>query len=253
MCGIFFSLSKSEFVYPAETTNRLINSRGPDSHQSHFIRVSFARDWPDFSDGDEPGSSIYLNFTSSVLALRGDHVEVQPLVDAASQSVLCWNGEAWKIGDEPVQRNDARCVFELLLEAVHSQKIQENSNCEPGRRARHLTHFTQAISSISGPYSFVFYDGIGSRIIYARDYLGRRSLLHGYDDTANFKISSVCDGSPSNHFEEVGTDGIYVVDLSRPSTGDQGAGFETETISWETDGNGSSLVSIPYHDIVRRG
>lgn len=256
MCGIFFSLSKAESIHPAEKTNRLIYSRGPDSRQSHVVRISPERDRDDQVDNpdgcdDDPISSIYLSFTSSVLALRGDYIEVQPLVDstAQSQSVLCWNGEAWKIADEPVRGNDARVVFQLLLEATRSSGIRN------GRRRQRapLTAIAQVISSISGPFSFVFYDGIGSRIIYGRDYLGRRSLLHACDERGNFRISSVCDGSPSKHFEEVGTDGIHVIDLTRPirTTGDSDldadlyTGFEKDTIFWGTEVNVSALVSIP--------
>lgn len=244
MCGIFFSLSNVDLVHPEENTNKLISNRGPDSLQSHHVRLR-----------DDSELPIYLSFISSVLALRGDHVEEQPLVDTASQSVLCWNGEAWKINGGIVQGNDACQIFQLLLDAVRPPASQPDFDSDIKRedyKRNTMEKFAQALSSISGPFSFLFYDGYGSRIFYGRDYLGRRSLLHGCDSEGNFKIASVCDGTPSKHFEEVGTDGIHVMDVSRllsdgipdvvPGQPDH-ARFVEDTIAWESDESSSALVS----------
>ena len=244
MCGIFFSLSSADFVYPEEHTKQLISSRGPDSIKTYCVRLGSPN-----GPCHETKGSIYLTFLSSVLALRGDHVEVQPLVDSQSQSVLCWNGEAWKIAGETVQGNDACQVFRLLLDAV-----QSHNDLDQDVAANLLEKVAQAIRRISGPFSFIFYDGVGSRIFYGRDYLGRRSLLHGCDSEGNFKIASVCDGTLSKHFEEVRTDGIHVIDVSHlHSDGIPDAvlgqadhtRFVAETILWETAEVSSALVSHP--------
>lgn len=246
MCGIFFSISNADFIFPEEHTKQLITNRGPDSSETHRVRLSSPNGR---SDGSE--LAIHLTFISSVLALRGAHVEEQPLVDSKNRSVLCWNGEAWKIAGEPVQGNDACQVFQLLLDAVKSHDSEQGSYEKDS-----LDRAVQAISSISGPFSFIFYDGVGSRIFYGRDYLGRRSLLHGCDNEGNFKIASVCDGTPSKHFEEVGTDGIHVIDVSRllsngipnavPEQPDH-TRFVADTILWETAGISSALVGLMLH------
>ncbi|EAS31557.3 cytoplasm protein [Coccidioides immitis RS] len=235
MCGIFFSLSSTEFVHPEEDTQRIVRNRGPDSYRAHHACVSC----PTPSGGDEQcdgdaDCKRYLTFISSVLALRGDHVEAQPLVDPSSQSVLCWNGEAWKISNEIISGNDTHRVFQLFLESVRpSEDPTRSYACEDP-----LPRLAHAVSTISGPFSFVFYDGYASRIIYGRDFLGRRSLLTGWDGRGNFKISSVCDGSSSNCFEEVTTDGIHVIHLARGSRI-----VDITTIPW-VHGT-SSLTAVP--------
>ncbi|KMU78919.1 asparagine synthetase domain- containing protein 1 [Coccidioides immitis RMSCC 3703] len=132
MCGIFFSLSSTEFVHPEEDTQRIVRNRGPDSYRAHHACVSC----PTPSGGDEQcdgdaDCKRYLTFISSVLALRGDHVEAQPLVDPSSQSVLCWNGEAWKISNEIISGNDTHRVFQLFLESVRpSEDPTRSYACE---------------------------------------------------------------------------------------------------------------------------
>ncbi|WEW55755.1 hypothetical protein PRK78_001188 [Emydomyces testavorans] len=226
MCGIFFSLSDTGFVNPEEDTQRIIRNRGPDSYRTHQVRFT-RREPSDCDCRGEPECNRYLTFTSSVLALRGDHLEVQPLIDTASQSVLCWNGEAWKISSELVSGNDTHQIFQLFLESV--KPLVDSTESTQAKSL--LTKLAHAISSISGPFSFVLYDGVGSRIIYGRDFLGRKSLLSGCDSKGNLKISSVCDGTSSNFFEEVTTDGIHIIDLTRDVQSDVSS-LTVETIPW---------------------
>jgi hypothetical protein len=128
-------------------------------------------------------------------------VYTQPLVDSETESVLCWNGEAWKIGGERVQGNDTERVFNLFLQAVKHDATNS------------VDRMTDAIATISGPFAFVFYDAVNSRIFYSRDCLGRRSLLEGFDQDGNLKICSICDSASVDCFKEVGTDGVYMIDL----------------------------------------
>lgn len=206
MCGIFFSLGSKGFIHPEEDTQCIIRNRGPDSYQAHEVCL------PQHGTAGDSGRKRYLTFISSVLALRGDHTETQPSIDATSQSVLCWNGEAWKISGKTVTGNDTHQIFQLFLESVKPPVDSDALETPTGQSS--LNTLAHTISRISGPFSFVFYDGFGSRIIYGRDFLGRRSLLSGWDSEGNLKISSVCDGTSSNCFEEVTTDGIHVIDLS---------------------------------------
>lgn len=204
MCGIFFTLSTSGSVLPTEETCCLLRQRGPDSFRVH-------RDIQGAS-GDEKGglfkaATAHLTFVSTVLSLRGGQVHTQPLVDEASQSVLCWNGEAWKVAGQPVQDNDTELIFQLFLQAVKPSSFGSKS-------ADAVQRLAGLISSISGPFSFVFYDAFNSKVFFSRDCLGRRSLLQGADDSGNLRISSLCDGTPSSPFEEVDTDGVHMIDLA---------------------------------------
>ncbi|KKZ65319.1 asparagine synthase (glutamine-hydrolysing) [[Emmonsia] crescens] len=213
MCGIYFSLSAEEYVQPDEETTQLLRNRGPDSLKGHTFQLQR----PEGAGQNLEGipSSLYLTYISTVLALRGDHIQAQPIVDPASQSVLCWNGEAWKIHNNPVQGNDAQCVFQLLLKAVQPSDSPNSLPSSQTSESQYLVNVAHTVGAISGPFSFVFYDGYRQRIFYGRDRLGRRALLSGWDNTGSFKISSVCDGTSSKHFEEVETDGIHMIDLAR--------------------------------------
>jgi asparagine synthetase B (glutamine-hydrolysing) len=128
-------------------------------------------------------------------------VYTQPLVDPQTQSVLCWNGEAWKIAGERVQGNDTEQIFNLFLQAVGNGSTNS------------VESLAEAISSISGPFAFVFYDAVNSRLFYSRDCLGRRSLLEGFDEQGNLKLCSICDSASVDCFKEVGTEGVYTIDL----------------------------------------
>lgn len=174
--------------------------------------------------------TCYLTFISTVLSLRGDHVYRQPLVDSMTQSVLCWNGEAWKVGGERVQGNDTQRVFALFLQAV--------APATPCDRKHAVYRLADAVASISGPFSFVFYDAVNSNLFFSRDCLGRRSLLQGFDELGNLKICSLCDGDVSTCFDEVGTDGVYMIDLDHELHLSQSARkkvIKIETLPWSSD------------------
>lgn len=219
MCGIFFSLS-TRSTPPTDETSALLKQRGPDSCQKHTLYKAIPA-----QDGVSQPLSHQLTFISTVLSLRGDRVYNQPLVDPTTQSVLCWNGEAWKIAGERVQGNDTQQVFKLFLNAV---------DCD---RKKALDGISDAIASITGPFAFVFYDAINSRVFFSRDCLGRRSLLQGLDENGALKICSLCDGSSSTVFEEVGTSGVYMIDLEiqqDPPSVSSGR-YNIQTLPWNSD------------------
>ncbi|KAL9045225.1 MAG: hypothetical protein Q9214_001702 [Letrouitia sp. 1 TL-2023] len=70
------------------------------------------------------------------------------------------------------------------------------------------------LTSIAGPYAFVFYDANHQNLYYGRDVLGRRSLLHKEDPDGTFHMSSICDASISDGWTEVEANGFYVLNLS---------------------------------------
>src|SRR5690606_17776879 len=110
MCGILFRLfRKCPVTDPCPLLLEAISRRGPDSLRTHQVE----------RDG------AVLTFTSSVLALRGTQVTVQPLVDEATGSVLCWNGEAWRVNGKDLPRhNDTIQVFDLLRSASSSDPAE---------------------------------------------------------------------------------------------------------------------------------
>lgn len=190
-------------MLPNEETCNLLRNRGPDSYQVHTRQQELS-----LSHTGQTRVTVTLTFISTVLSLRGDHVYAQPLVDSSTQSVLCWNGEAWKIAGEPIEDNDTESIFQSFLRATHSS-LDAVHYGDPVQK------IAGVISNITGPFSFVFYDAVNSRLYFSRDCLGRRSLLQGLNDSGNLKICSICDSSSSSHFEEVDTDGVHFIDFKQ--------------------------------------
>lgn len=265
MCGIFFSVNISNFIIPEVDTYNLLRNRGPDCVRRHKIQLPYQQSngSDEGEDSPEEPSSLFLTFISTVLDLRGDHIQPQPIVDTESESILCWNGEAWKIFGEPVRGNDAHRVFESIIEALNPSPSDENKGAPNLSKEQTLQQLANVMSGISGPYSFLIYDGFYSRIIYGRDPLGRRSLLRCWDESGTFKICSVCDGSSSNQYEEVETDGLHVIELAgsfRNFISSVGAAGGTshhapkiETIPWGAgDGTSESYSLVGLNNICSR-
>ncbi|KAI1753918.1 asparagine synthase-domain-containing protein [Xylaria castorea] len=192
MCGIHATLTtSSQSGLTSELKQSLIN-RGPD----HFGQVQ--RELPCTNLSHQ----LRLYFTSTVLALRGDHVAKQPLEeDTGIGSVLCWNGEAWRINGQPVYGNDGEAVFSMLQSPASSPS-----------QAREA-HVVDVLRSIEGPFAFVYYDSAAGRVYYGRDRLGRRSLLiKSSSETDSITLSSIA-SVPTSGWEEVSSDGIWSIDL----------------------------------------
>lgn len=212
MCGIYFSLSCSQFLSPDGVTVQLLQHRGPDSIHRCQQCYSIIEQTSGHGLGAVLESThrgyIYASFVSTVLSLRGTSIVTQPL-HHTNGSVLCWNGEAWAIGGRAVEGNDSQAVFTHLLEAS-SAKSFINRSYSIGR-------VIEAVSDIRGPFSFVFYDWPNKYAYYGRDCLGRRSLLRKSMPTDEVVLSSVADNSTGEQWAEVEADGLYVVDISLES------------------------------------
>ncbi|RAH72083.1 asparagine synthetase domain-containing protein [Aspergillus aculeatinus CBS 121060] len=232
MCGIFFSLGASQAVLPNEETCCLLRCRGPDNYHVHTVEHNVIGSNQTISGAS---ATVFLSFASTVLSMRGDHVVPQPLVDANTASVLCFNGDAWKIKGESIKGNDAELILSLLLEAVNRPNADSPEQQDSPDVVQRVV---DVIGSISGPFAFVFYDAVNSKIYFTRDCLGRRSLLQGVDDEGNFKVCSLCDSTTTTHFTEVETDGVYMIDLehafSPSGSGSRASGsavvFSTDSI-----------------------
>lgn len=184
MCGIHVAISASSHSSSPEPLRHL-SARGPD-HLGHVF-CSWQR-------ADAAGNIAFLAFTSSVLALRGDHITKQPFVDDSDRPnrVFCWNGEAWGFHGNPVGGNDGEVIFGRLRDATTDDGVLE------------------VLRGIEGPFAFAYFDDAQGRLYFGRDRLGRRSLLVKEDD--GFVLSSVSYG-PGTSWREVEADGIYVLDV----------------------------------------
>lgn len=245
MCGIYFSAVQDGERVPDGSIVDLLKQRGPD-------HIGFIQRTVTLESSTRP---IFVNIVSTVLSLRGDSTVNQPIQDASSASVLCWNGEAWKHSDKPIFGNDAQVVFNLMLSAT--QDLPQGDGLTFERNTASLTAFQNVIGSISGPFAFVFYEARSRRVFFGRDILGRRSLLIRRGPREELAISSVCNGAPLEGWEEVEADGIYVLDLTaylmephdnvKDGTSQQGYPFRTRHLPWHF----SSVTSSSPTTFVR--
>lgn len=187
MCGIHVAVSRNPGtgILSGSLRDCLCN-RGPD----HFGQVT-TRLEPDASESD----GTLVTFTSTVLALRGDHVTKQPFQDPRTGSVLCWNGEAWKIRGGAVQGNDGEAIFALLSKTESKEAI------------------LNVLRSVEGPFAFVYFDASSKILYYGRDRLGRRSLLVCHDETEGSLVLSSLAEACNEKWKEVEADGLYSIAL----------------------------------------
>lgn len=197
MCGIHVAIATSAPGQISANLERCLCSRGPDHISTHEACLS---------NGDGGASTTHLAFTSTVLALRGDHVARQPFVDPDSGSVFCWNGEAWKVRHHDVAGNDGEAIASLLNEAVRASSAHDREH-----------GVLKLLRSIDGPFAFVFFDKPSNRIYFGRDRLGRRSLLIQASDE-RLVLSSIADVADKT-WKEVEADGVYVLELDEEKAG----------------------------------
>jgi len=192
MCGIFCHVSKHRRVELSPDDADRLSRRGPDALRSHEVTTTTG------------GHEWLLTFSSSVLALRGDQIQAQPVIDEATGSVFCWNGEAWLFNGSRLTGNDTDIVSKHLFQSVPALPVEEA--------------LTQVLRKIAGPYAFVFYDAKSSQLYFGRDGLGRRSLLisHGSGRGDELTVSSVAVSTSIQEAHEVEAPFIYCVDLKEP-------------------------------------
>ena len=213
MCGIFFSCSQVSYQPPSNTLLDGLKRRGPDGVDSVLQTVTLETTVISRNPSTiMQNRDYYLTFLSTVLSLRGSSTVKQPLRDQESGSILCWNGEAWMIGNEMIQSNDAEDMFNVFLKAT--RRPSDNANDVLASQDHSLQGIIDLLSSITGPYAFVFHDARHHRVFYGRDALGRRSLLTKTYSCASIALSSTCDPTESEDWIEVEADGIYVIDLT---------------------------------------
>ena len=202
MCGIFFCCNRDGFALPSPPCIESLRKRGPDSEFS--VSRSFPIKGISPQGCSPEQGTLSLTFVSTVLSLRGSCIVRQPLEDQESGSLLCWNGEAWRVRDKLVGGNDSQVVFDLLLESIQDVSSEKA-----------LQSTVSAMATIVGPYSFIFYDARHHRVFYGRDVLGRRSLTIKEDLPGSLVISSICDPMNPGRWAEIEANGIYLLDLQK--------------------------------------
>ncbi|CAM9361648.1 unnamed protein product [Chrysoparadoxa australica] len=127
--------------------------------------MSLARRGPDCSQQlkrttTEGHQAVQLHFFSSVLHLRGETMAPQPAVDEF-ENVLVWNGQVYDGLDIPKQESDTTHVLKTV--ARESPQTPESVQL--------------ALSTLVGPYAFIYYIAATQQLVFGRGPLGRRSLL----------------------------------------------------------------------------
>ncbi|KAI0639221.1 asparagine synthase-domain-containing protein [Trametes polyzona] len=193
MCGILFSLCAADVHHEGRTAlehvfpklQEATAARGPDAQETVSHNVL----------------RLCLKFCASELRLRGEAFIQQPHMDNEG-NILCWNGEVFEGLEVQAEENDGAKLFEALQHAADS------------------TDLRKIFGSIEGPYAFLYYHKASNMVYFARDPLGRRSLLVHHPDESRpyFIISSVSAGPyPGYTFDELSTECIHVLDLNKLS------------------------------------
>lgn len=209
MCGIYFSCTKQKNTHHCDNSLGFLRQRGPDGLKTVHCEVK-----GETSDTslDNESCVFYLTFIATVLSLRGGFVVEQPLEDKRSGSILCWNGEAWTIKGAPIAGNDTVAVLDLLVKAVSFQSGSGSKDTSSDGEMSQAV--LDVLSSVAGPWAFVFYDARYQRIFYGRDALGRRSLLQKINASGSLMLSSVVDFSQAEDWAEVEPGGIHRYDIA---------------------------------------
>ncbi|KAK7058246.1 hypothetical protein VNI00_001877 [Paramarasmius palmivorus] len=217
MCGIFFCAHSPVADSPAtlnalsEVCQKLRDAnalRGPDAQQSHNAFIP-----PSLDESSQLSDRIYglsMEFFGAELRLRGVSPVIQP--HDRDGNFLCWNGEVFGGIDISPEENDGVKLFELLVKSGGPEDVRD------------------IFGSIEGPYAFVFYHRTTKKLYFARDPLGRRSLLMNRPTTTNpyLLFASVSAGeNPAYSFEEISTEHIHMVDLQRLADAGEVLSFET--------------------------
>lgn len=205
MCGIFCALTHRP-LWPPPALQKLLQQRGPDAASKTVIHLE---------EKPSLGTSTQLSFYSTVLSLRGDTTVCQPYQRQPSASTLCWNGEAWEVRGEKPAGNDTALVFDALEHAVASGLHEFKTRAEEVSLL--TSHVAKELSTIAGPYAFIFHDAQHRVLFFGRDFLGRRSLLRKVTDEGGLLLSSVSDSPASSGWLEVEADGLYSIDLLQQS------------------------------------
>jgi len=145
MCGIASFLASALGL-----CDELIKHRGRDG----FTRVECA--------------SAPWTLVSSVLHIQGAEVASQPARDSEG-NLLLWNGEVFGGMEIRADASDTTCVMEKIAQVVAEQEDQDVSGVGAA--------LVRVLSAIQGPFALIYFHTVSGTLFFARDAIGRRSLL----------------------------------------------------------------------------
>ncbi|KAM4608461.1 asparagine synthetase domain-containing protein 1 [Polymixia lowei] len=206
MCGIFclLRLSTTQLAAQDKVVYEHLRRRGPNSSQDLTISNT---------------NPVYqCIFSAHVLHMRG-LLTPQPVQDG-NENVLMWNGEIF--GGLPVmpEENDTDILSQQLSDCNNPSEI------------------LPILSSVQGPWAFVYYQKAGDFLWFGRDFFGRRSLLWRFDvEGKALTLTSVAahtSGSDHSQWQEVPAVGVYRVDLKAAT---ETGSLTFEVYPWADAGN----------------
>lgn len=202
MCGISLVVSHEEAHCEADSTDfpsvvlknslgKLLTARGPDVQNA----VNFSIPAPLLADTAlvdknlEVGNPLHAWMFGSVLHIQGESITAQPCVDQHGNHLL-WNGEVFGQDSSTgsasnkltigLGESDTTAVARMLAIAADSVTTSNQTlNYDDLCRAI-TTAITHCLSTIHGPYAFIYYHKDTNSIHFGRDPFGRRSLVLGY-------------------------------------------------------------------------
>ncbi|XP_078496642.1 asparagine synthetase domain-containing protein 1-like [Lissotriton helveticus] len=117
--------------------------------------------------------------------------------------------------------------WSLRRRRLHNVEIDSDSDSEEGINPNRMDqlllrntlvcHILTLLSSVRGPWSFIYYQASIHSLSFGRDYMGRRSLLWQFSDNLKeaiclTSVKALCSES-ENQWKEVPASGIFRVDL----------------------------------------
>ncbi|XP_053676719.1 asparagine synthetase domain-containing protein CG17486 [Anopheles nili] len=179
MCGIFCYICSDDNISAADqalqSCQALLANRGPN----HSVRL-----WYDSK----------VLFHGSVLWHQGKTLCKQPI--ETDQTVLLFNGDIFENRENTTQSD----TF-WLLQRIESCETQDDLH--------------RLFANLRGPFSVIFFRKQENRIYFARDRVGRNSLILGraQNGSGNTFISSVCGNIAYEFVHELPPLGLYYIDL----------------------------------------
>lgn len=193
MCGILAIIGDEDIdICSYEKLKELIIHRGPDYSSLLVERQS--------------DCGLKLKLSATVLHLRGNELQKQPVIDEAG-NILLFNGQVYEFLGKPLEKTQSDTLFLSI----------ELGKCET------RDEVARTLSSIDGPFAFVYWQERFSTLFYGRDLFGRKSLCTlGTNNNKLIALSSIglknggnipTEGSPLK-WAEVDCSGIHTLDFT---------------------------------------
>uniref|UniRef100_A0A6G1SH02 Asparagine synthetase domain-containing protein 1 n=1 Tax=Aceria tosichella TaxID=561515 RepID=A0A6G1SH02_9ACAR len=189
MCGILALLAhvKTDETKDLKLLLELIDKRGPD-YSSPLIELA-------------TNCGVWLKLKSSILHLRGETLQEQPVTDEDG-NVLLFNGQIYQHAGRPIERYQSDTTY------LSKELTQCKSPLE----------VLETFAEIDGPFAFIFWHNRFRKLFYGRDLFGRKSLCMLKPHNSHpIILSSVVDErleQPDRKWEEVSCDGLHCIDFS---------------------------------------